>query len=275
MLGADWRAAWDRFDEMPSTDTNNILAAYRNQCVGLQAGLAAASVSEPTYQAAFGALAEAVQENVTAQSGTPALYWFDTHRANIKRPEGTPRKPDGCFSVDPVRHEWQDIAVVVEIKDHLMDGTADHPRGQIVQDMIDMAEINPRRFMLGLTLGKGHAIHLYVCVPGGIYIAELGSLPSAASDDPNEHERRVVAFLLFLHRQYRNDRGYLTAERICIPDSFALANIVGAATDARIIHPSWRTVSLTPDNGVLGRHRHLKGQRTWVYSAKVTSPKST
>ncbi|KAJ2560287.1 hypothetical protein IW140_006668, partial [Coemansia sp. RSA 1813] len=81
-----------------------------------------------------------------------------------------------AFQAGLAAPKWKDIAVVVEIKDHMVDGKDHHPRGQILQDFIDMAENQPRRFMLGLALGKGHAIHLYACVPGGIYIAKLGNL---------------------------------------------------------------------------------------------------
>ncbi|KAJ2842390.1 hypothetical protein GGI22_007566, partial [Coemansia erecta] len=148
VLGGDWRSAWDQFSKTPVTAIDEILSAYRSKCVGFQTELAAARVLEATYQSAFSALAEAIDEHVSAHSGAPALHWFDTHSANIKRADGTYRRPDGCFSVHPARHEWKDIAVVVEIKDHTMDGTDHYPRGQILQNFIDMAENQPRRFML-------------------------------------------------------------------------------------------------------------------------------
>ncbi|KAJ2844762.1 hypothetical protein GGI22_006774 [Coemansia erecta] len=141
-----------------------------------------------------------------------------------------------------------------------------------------MAENQPRRFMLGLALGKGHAIYLYVCVPGGIYIAELGNLPlagagkfhSTGSDDPREKEQCVVAFLLFLYNRLGKDYGYLTKRSINVPGSFKLADIVGAIADDRSILPSTTSVTLRHEKRVLGRHGHLKGQRTWAYPARVT-----
>ncbi|KAJ1661428.1 hypothetical protein EV178_006605, partial [Coemansia sp. RSA 1646] len=279
MLGDGWSSSWDQFSKIPATTIEDILTTYRSKCTAFQAGLAAPKVSESSYQSAFGALAEAVQEHVSAQPGLPALHWFDTHSANIRRADGTCRKPDGCFSVHPARHQWKDIAVVVEIKDHMVDGKDHHPRGQILQDFIDMAENQPRRFMLGLALGKGHAIHLYACVPGGIYIAKLGNLHlagvgklrSAGPDDPNEHEQRVVAFLLFLYKRLGEDYGYLTTRRIDVPGSFILGDIVGASTDDSYTITSKSAVVLKSAKRVLGRHGYLKGQRTWAYPAKVTN----
>ncbi|KAJ2084867.1 hypothetical protein IW138_006559, partial [Coemansia sp. RSA 986] len=119
MLGDGWSSSWDQFSKIPATTIEDILTTYRSKCTAFQAGLAAPKVSESSYQSAFGALAEAVQEHVSAQPGLPALHWFDTHSANIRRADGTCRKPDGCFSVHPARHQWKDIAVVVEIKDHM------------------------------------------------------------------------------------------------------------------------------------------------------------
>ncbi|KAJ1791527.1 hypothetical protein LPJ59_004974 [Coemansia sp. RSA 2399] len=135
--------------------------------------------------------------------------------------------------------------------------------------------------MLGLTLGKGHAIHMYVCVPGGVLIAMVGYLPlagtrklrSASPDDPSEHEQRVVALLLFLYKRLGEDSGYLTRREIDVLGSLILSDIVGSVPDIRNTLSSECTVALRGEERVLSRDGHLKGQRTWVYPATVSRKK--
>ncbi|KAJ1728620.1 hypothetical protein LPJ72_005384 [Coemansia sp. Benny D160-2] len=204
----------------------------------------------------------------------PRLRWHDTHNKLIRRGDGRRRKPDGCFVVGSTSNVlWQDISVAVEIKGDTMDAEHHLIRGQLLQDFIDMAETVPRRFMIGLTLSRGGAIYLYVCVPGRIYIAPLYNLPSpCVSSTDSTDSKRLVAFFLFLHQQLGKDSGYLTGHNAGVSCDFRLDTIVATSQGSDNILSLSTVVRLGSADGVtggvFGRHRHLKGQRTWSYPAK-------
>ncbi|KAJ2660693.1 hypothetical protein IWW48_002790, partial [Coemansia sp. RSA 1200] len=152
-------------------------------------------------------------------------------------------------------------------------------RGQLLQDFIDMTEILPRRFMIGLTLGRGSEMHLYVCVPSGIHIVSFSKLPllHGARPLPNRTEsiadkNLVVKFLLFLHQQLATDCGYLTGCDSTFPCEFRLSNIMGVLQNKNsVLCPSTIirfNCAYGDANKVLGRHNYLKGQRTWAYPAQ-------
>ncbi|KAJ2656096.1 hypothetical protein IWW48_005191, partial [Coemansia sp. RSA 1200] len=284
ILGADWNGAWDSFCANQaltgSKVIERILKEYRSKCAGIRAQWTANNVSEKTYQTAFGALAEAIQDHVASFPDTmPGMYWDDTHNKLIERADGRKRKPDGCFLAD---HSagllWQNIAIAVEIKGDSMDGGHDLIRGQLLQDFIDMSEILPRRFMIGLTLGRGSEVHLYVCVPGGIRIVSLSKLPLLHGTRllPNRtgaiaDKNLVVKFLLFLHQQFATDCGYLTGCDSTFPCEFRLSDILGVLQNKNsVLRPSTiiRFNCAYDDAKVLGRHSYLKGQRTWAYPAQ-------
>ncbi|KAJ2187224.1 hypothetical protein IW144_006091, partial [Coemansia sp. RSA 522] len=262
-----------------------ILVDYRNACTAINEKLKVRKVSEPTYQAAFGALAMAVQNYVAAKPGVQqGLYWYDTHKTQIKRGDDRYRMPDGSFSTTNLPAlEWSDIAVVVEIKNDDMTSTAHHVRGQILQDFIDMTETLPRRFMIGLTLAQHGDICVYVCVPGGVYSAQLGSLhlagktkPSTDNANPTVDDQRVVAFLLLLQERLCKDSGHLTGKNMRLPVKFSFGDIPDTLTDGKS-SDMLQSTTVCPElsekdvakGGIYGRHWHLRGQRTWVYPAQL------
>ncbi|KAJ2207185.1 hypothetical protein IW145_001643 [Coemansia sp. RSA 521] len=268
-----------------SVDIQQILADYRNACTAINEKLKVRKVSEPTYQAAFGALAMAVQNYVAAKPGVQqGLYWYDTHKTQIKRGDDRYRMPDGSFSTTNLPAlEWSDIAVVVEIKNDDMTSTAHHVRGQILQDFIDMTETLPRRFMIGLTLAQHGDICVYVCVPGGVYSAQLGSLhlagktkPSTDNANPTVDDQRVVAFLLLLQERLCKDSGHLTGKNMRLPVKFSFGDIPDTLTDGKS-SDMLQSTTVCPElsekdvakGGIYGRHWHLRGQRTWVYPAQL------
>ncbi|KAJ2532077.1 hypothetical protein IWW43_003390 [Coemansia sp. RSA 1935] len=289
ILGKDWCKAWDIASTTESlsesVDIQQILADYRNACTAINEKLKVRKVSEPTYQAAFGALAMAVQNYVAAKPGLQqGLYWYDTHKTQIKRGDDRYRMPDGSFSTTNLPAlEWSDIAVVVEIKNDDMASTAHHVRGQILQDFIDMTETLPRRFMIGLTLAQHGDICVYVCVPGGVYSAQLGSLhlagktkPSTDNANPTVDDQRVVAFLLLLQERLCKDSGHLTGKNMRLPVKFSFGDIPDTLTDGKS-SDMLQSTTVCPElsekdvakGGIYGRHWHLRGQRTWVYPAQL------
>ncbi|KAJ2282343.1 hypothetical protein GGH14_001635 [Coemansia sp. RSA 370] len=289
ILGKDWCKAWDIASTTESlsesVDIQQILADYRNACTAINEKLKVRKVSEPTYQAAFGALAMAVQNYVAAKPGVQqGLYWYDTHKTQIKRGDDRYRMPDGSFSTTNLPAlEWSDIAVVVEIKNDDMTSTAHHVRGQILQDFIDMTETLPRRFMIGLTLAQHGDICVYVCVPGGVYSAQLGSLhlagktkPSTDNANPTVDDQRVVAFLLLLQERLCKDSGHLTGKNMRLPVKFSFGDIPDTLTDGKS-SDMLQSTTVCPElsekdvakGGIYGRHWHLRGQRTWVYPAQL------
>ncbi|KAJ2807906.1 hypothetical protein H4R20_001084 [Coemansia guatemalensis] len=288
LLGSGWRDSWKSFRCKGSVD--KILEEYCNKCEKIRGELAAKNVLEDVYQRAFGYLVEAIQHQAgEILKPAPVLYWCDTHSKSIKRGDGRSRKPDGIFSTsDSERLQWQDIAAVVEIKGERMDNDNDHIRGQLLQNFIDMAEVMPRRFMLGLTIANKGVVKVHVCVPGGIYNAPLGRLHLTGASKPKaskantrlctlkatDEERRVVAFLLFLYKQSREDCGYLTGRNFEFPGRLSLAKIHGAspADENMLSRKTTLTFiySLGDKDKVYGRHKHLKGQRTWAYPVTYT-----
>ncbi|KAJ2498643.1 hypothetical protein GGH96_004144 [Coemansia sp. RSA 1972] len=289
ILGDDWSKAWDVASTAESLrgskDIQQILVKYRYACTNLRKKLSESKVSEPTYQAAFGALAVAVQNHLAAKSDSQqVLYWYDTHKTQIKRGDNRKRMPDGVFSTASVPvPKWSDIAVVVEIKNDDMTSTAHHVRGQILQDFIDMAEMLPRRFMIGLTLAQHGDIYVYVCVPGSVYYAQLGSLhlagrtkPLTGNNKPTIDNQRVVAFMLLLQERLCEDSGHLTGSNIELPATFSFGDIPDKLADGKSSDVHRSTIvclELSEKDmvigGVYGRHRHLRGQRTWVYPAQL------
>ncbi|KAJ2224079.1 hypothetical protein IW143_000712 [Coemansia sp. RSA 520] len=227
----------------------------------------------------------AVQNYVAAKPGVQqGLYWYDTHKPQIKRGDDRYRMPDGSFSTTNLPAlEWSDIAVVVEIKNDDMTSTAHHVRGQILQDFIDMTETLPRRFMIGLTLAQHGGICVYVCVPGGVYSAQLGSLhlagktkPSTDNANPTVDDQRVVAFLLLLQERLCKDSGHLTGKNMRLPVKFSFGDIPDTLTDGKS-SDMLQSTTVCPElsekdvakGGIYGRHWHLRGQRTWVYPAQL------
>ncbi|KAJ2653506.1 hypothetical protein IWW48_006394, partial [Coemansia sp. RSA 1200] len=146
MLGDGWSGAWESFCDnkafVDAGDVETILEAYRGKCAYMGVKMDNGSVSEQTYQDAFGALAQTVQSHVESlPSVMPRLRWHDTHNKLIRRGDGRRRKPDGCFIVGTTNNVlWQDISVAVEIKGDTMDAEHHLIRGQLLQDFIDMAE---------------------------------------------------------------------------------------------------------------------------------------
>ncbi|PIA12894.1 hypothetical protein COEREDRAFT_12035 [Coemansia reversa NRRL 1564] len=85
-----------------------------------------------------------------------------------------------------------------------------------------------------------------------------------------EDELRVVTFLLFLYKQSLQDCGYLTGRDSDYPSTFLLEDVIGATTNIKGNSLKSTSISLECHNNehrVLGRHRYLKGQRTWLYPA--------
>ncbi|KAJ2248893.1 hypothetical protein GGH98_003711 [Coemansia sp. RSA 454] len=164
-----------------------------------------------------------------------------------------------------------------------MASTAHHVRGQILQDFIDMTETLPRRFMIGLTLAQHGDICVYVCVPGGVYSAQLGSLhlagktkPSTDNANPTVDDQRVVAFLLLLQERLCKDSGHLTGKNMRLPVKFSFGDIPDTLTDGKS-SDMLQSTTVCPElsekdvakGGIYGRHWHLRGQRTWVYPAQL------
>ncbi|KAJ2522188.1 hypothetical protein H4217_000921 [Coemansia sp. RSA 1939] len=275
MLGDGWNGAWDEFCYKKTlADTGDvaaILKEYRKKCTDMKLRLGSGSVLEQVYQDAFGALAKAVQTRAElTPSTTSRLCWHDTHNRLIRRGDGRKRKPDGCFIVGSTGSvQWHNISVAVEIKGDSMDGEHHVIRGQILQDFIDMAELMPRRFMLALTLSRGGEIHLYVCVPGHIYTAPLYNLPSEHDSDTYSTSDKCLL---------GKDSGYLTGHNAGVSCDFRLDSIVGTFEGSGNTLPSSTVISLNPADGVaggvFGRHRHLKGHRTWSYPAKCYDGKA-
>ncbi|KAJ2520398.1 hypothetical protein H4217_002080, partial [Coemansia sp. RSA 1939] len=80
------------------------------------------------------------------RSTNPRIYWRDTHTTNIKRGDGTCRKPDGSFlTTSDSSPEWRNIVAAVEIKGGDMTGHHYYLCGQVLQNFINMAELQPRR----------------------------------------------------------------------------------------------------------------------------------
>ncbi|KAJ2514063.1 hypothetical protein H4217_005969 [Coemansia sp. RSA 1939] len=279
ILGDDWSVAWKSFSSNKllagSAVIGKIMQSYCNGCKDISRELGNFKrTSENTLQTAFGVLAEAVQDHMDSMRSTnPRIYWRDTHTTNIKRGDGTCRKPDRSFlTTSDSSPEWRNMVAAVEIKGGDMTSDHHHLRGQILQNFIDMAELQPRRFMIGLSLAGNRDIRLYVCVPGGIYYTLLGRLPRVVPTSSllTPNETCVITFLLFLHSQLGKDCGYLTRRNPGLPGEFSLADIMGIEhVESKL--PLQTTIYLDyadENDKVFGRHRHLNGQRTWAYPAQ-------
>ncbi|KAJ2521445.1 hypothetical protein H4217_001379 [Coemansia sp. RSA 1939] len=130
-----------------------------------------------------------------------------------------------------------------------------------------MATDRPRRFSFALSLGNKGEIRVYVCTPDKLYVAPLGNLPLGRGSSGNTlKDRRVVAFILFLYQQTAKDCGFLTENPVPLPGEFALDKIIGisAVSHDPPCNPSI-SININSDSEVLGRHRILKGPRTWLY----------
>ncbi|KAJ2802033.1 hypothetical protein H4R20_003434 [Coemansia guatemalensis] len=320
IIGNDWAEAWNAFtsdvSQSPENTVGEILEEYNTGCRDIQSRLASGKASEDNYQSAFGVLAEAIQKHApTNEDNLPSLLWRDTHNIPIKRSNGGPRKPDGGFFTANRggKLEWKDLAVAVEIKGDDMQNDHDHINGQLLQNFIDMADILPRRFMIGLTLASQGIIYVHVCVPSGIYKARLGRLPltdninltenstsasahlakgrkrapaltstsriaAAGSIQWTDDEKRVVEFILFLYQQSCEDCGYLTGRNSDYPCTLSLDKVLGSTSDNKDKSLLLELISQQRDGGnqsVLGRHKHLSGQRTWVYPAQYGNNKKS
>ncbi|KAJ2829551.1 hypothetical protein IWW50_000793 [Coemansia erecta] len=270
MANNGWRDAWAAVDDEEalagSSEVGQILAEYRRRCWAIKGMLGEPAVDKDTFQTAFNSLVDAVQANMSAPaSAQSAIHWRDTHDTPIARIDGHRRNPSGGFFAGAaVTSQWYDMVAAVEIKESGIISDNHQLRGQLLQDFADMADIQPRRFMLGLTLAGQREVKAYICIPAGIYIARVGDLPLAGDAQPTAEERRVVAFLVFMLEKLRTDYGFLTASPNGLLGKVYPKNIVHAMpADAG----EWSSdpVYIMLREGVLGRHQHLKGQRTWLY----------
>ncbi|KAJ2707589.1 hypothetical protein FB645_000566 [Coemansia sp. IMI 203386] len=285
MLGNGWNAEWRLFRRKNKPTGQNvvkgILKECHSKCPAAWKRMNDASVPEEVYQTVFGALCDAIQVHVNRMLGElHGVRWHDTQNTLIQRGDGRKRKPDGCFVANGLSGvDWRDMIFAVEIKGSSADSNCDVVRGQLLQDFIDMAEVLPRRFMVGMTLTRGAEIQLYACVPGGIYNAPLGSLnwtdaqlTGSSKAEPTAGQLNVVRFLLFLHQQLAQDCGYLTGYNTGFPCDFLLEDLVSFLFDEHSKLCPTTTIRLnymrTGDITVLGRHKYLRGQRTWVYPAQ-------
>ncbi|KAJ2658975.1 hypothetical protein IWW48_003773 [Coemansia sp. RSA 1200] len=104
-------------------------------------------------------------------------------------------------------------------------------------------------------------------MPDSIYVASLGTLPLMQKDRQkvlNDH--RVVSFIWFLYQKTAKDCGFLTCDAVELPGTFALDKIVGIESDRNNSFMNTSINIRTRSGGeVLGRHRSLKGPRTWIY----------
>ncbi|KAJ2845734.1 hypothetical protein IWW36_004661, partial [Coemansia brasiliensis] len=269
LLGADWKAGWDSVNSgYFMDDIGKILHSYAKKCDDGGLKTSGGKVGEKTYQTAFGVLAEAVQGHLSRSSEIkPGMYWHDTHSISLKRKDNTSRKPDGGFAVskqcDPL---WQDLAVVVEIKGDELKNDSHWIRGQILCDFKDMAELEPRRFMVGLAIAKHGSVRVYLYTPGRIYSAPLGSMPFSAGDKSSEGASEVIAFLLLLHKQLPVDSGFLAKKRGIFSACLEISELADGREQKRPC-PSVRHYC----SEVYGRHKQLNAQQTWVYPVQYRS----
>ncbi|KAJ2654007.1 hypothetical protein IWW48_006350, partial [Coemansia sp. RSA 1200] len=273
MVSEDWCKAWEIIEDdaalRGSAVADNILSAYRkNRVINTLDHL---NASEKVYQAAFDHLATAVNRFAPTHpsGGLIGLRWMNSHKAQIRN-RGIPgRFPDGSFfTAKSTRGTmWQDIMVVVEIKGSSEAADSDVLRGQIIQGLIDMATDRPRRFSFALSLGHKGEIRVYVCTPDQIYVSLLGKLPLAQGSSQSViDDRRVVLFIRFLYEQTAKDCGFLTRDAVPLPGEFSLDKIVGitSVSHSSLLNSSIN-ISMDSNSEVLGRHRILKGPRTWLY----------
>ncbi|KAJ2513838.1 hypothetical protein H4217_006102 [Coemansia sp. RSA 1939] len=273
MVSKDWRKEWDRVSKDAALSVSEvakkILNAYRRKPEIKR--LDHCNASEKVYQTAFDHFATAVNRfaSTNSKDGIVGMRWLNSHKTQLHNRGVHGRFPDGSFFTAKSTQDtmWQDVIVAVEIKGSSEAAESDVLRGQIIQGLIDMATDRPRRFSFALSLGNKGEIRVYVCTPDKLYVAPLGNLPLGRGSSGNMlKDRRVVAFILFLYEQTAKDCGFLTENPVPLPGEFALDKIIGIEPliRRRLLHSSI-SININSDSEVLGRHRILKGPRTWLY----------
>ncbi|KAJ2615280.1 hypothetical protein H4S08_001307 [Coemansia sp. RSA 1365] len=197
-------------------------------------------------------------------NGKIGVRWQDTHASVM--PNG--RRPDGFLQVggSDVMTGWQNTVAKFELKSSRFDCTCSELRGQLLQGFIDMAEHQPRKHMLGLSISGAGEVHVYLCSLSEILYAKVGRLPIKGS--LTDDGIAVIKLLLLMYTYLPSDYGFLVAKREGIYTRFGLADVFGCS----LLNPDMdknMIVEIRGGKATGGRNYHLVGARSWIYNARV------
>ncbi|KAJ2077127.1 hypothetical protein H4R24_005316, partial [Coemansia sp. RSA 988] len=272
-INEEWAACWSR--ERYSVNTDQIMQSYCATCRAFGLELISRTAKEHVYQSAFSALVGAVEECLAPTVGSK-LHWLDTHKTLILRAAGSKRSPDGVFVIaKELGAEFRNTVIAVEIKSGSHKHDSALIQGQLIQNFLDMAASQPRRFILGLALAEEtRTVRLYVYISGQIFHVPVGCLPQPADVGTiGADGLQLIQFMAFLIRQVAMDYGLLTENKCGIFEEFSLSQVIGILPDSIWPHDSEYGICARPVEA-LGRHRALTGQRTWIYPAFLSRNKT-
>ncbi|KAJ2608404.1 hypothetical protein H4S08_004467 [Coemansia sp. RSA 1365] len=265
-LGAEWMDAWQSTGAgIGILELDNIWAIFGAYESDGDALCTTSSGLESSYQGALCALMTAIEGNLKSSgNGKIGVRWQDTHASVM--PNG--RRPDGILQVggSDVMTGWQNTVAIFELKSSRFDCTCSELRGQLLQGFIDMAEHQPRKHMLGLSVSGAGEVHVYLCSLSEILYAKVGRLP--IKGNLTDDGIAVIKLLLIIYTYFPSDYGFLVAKREGIYTRFGLADVFGCS----LLNPDMdknMIVEIRGGKATGGRNYHLVGARSWIYNARV------
>ncbi|KAI9504880.1 hypothetical protein BX070DRAFT_99085 [Coemansia spiralis] len=221
---------------------------------------------EEIRQKKLGVFFAALEAHPRFQNGShQQLRWSDQH----KTPMSNRRKPDGIlFASSPGRAaNWQNTAVAIEVKDENSTSNSNVLMGQLFQDFLDMAEDQPRHFVIGLTISGDYEANAWLCTPSNLFNCRLGKL---LSDKPDFEHHNFVYFLFVLYQQLPKDYGFLVNNRYGLTSAFSVADMLSSTANSGYFED--KMIAIEGGKAFSGRHNVLSGSRSWVYYARIEVP---
>ncbi|KAJ2305693.1 hypothetical protein IWW54_004995, partial [Coemansia sp. RSA 2705] len=227
--------------------------------------------SEDHRQSVVNALFKMIEKQLRPKGadGAPGLHWEDKHVRQM--PNG--RKPDGVIVAEfpGLPTDWSTVAASIEIKSSAHGIEDSVLSGQLLQDFLDMAEHQPRRFMIGLAVASDCKVFVHLCLPHGIYSCAVGQLPSAAETESRHFE--LIRFVLAMYTALPADLGFLAHTPYGFSSTFKVTDIPGCTVSSEEF--KGMDIKLQGGRAFNGRRGRLTGSRSWIYRAQVQSADGT
>ncbi|KAJ2358968.1 hypothetical protein IWW50_000311 [Coemansia erecta] len=260
-LGDGWHAAYDAVSADICAD---IAARTHDYCVHNGLGR---METEDQRQAVTNHLFQLIEKHlVPLRADSPLmLHWEDRHELPLQNG----RKPDGILraGICGLETRWSSVVAPIELKSASHGHGDNILRGQLIQDFLDMAEHQPRRFILGLA-GAGACrceFNVYLCTPSGLFFSTAGILPS--SDDVTDMRKDLVRFILTLYEMLPRDSGFLPQTEHAMPSRFKVSDIPNCEPSS--IRFGQMDIVIPSRQSLGGRHSRPVGSQSWVYHACI------
>ncbi|KAJ2824345.1 hypothetical protein IWW50_003373, partial [Coemansia erecta] len=261
-LGDNWLSAWRNAKTgkgiYAHETVQSIIAACKTELKDNRQR--AKPGSEHNYQVTLDILMRRI-ESALGRSNL-GIHWVDTHKSQMPNR----RMPDGVLLIadGDIEQNWRWTVATFELKGDKNGPQNDVLRGQLLSCMTDMSKEQPRRHLIGLTVSKNGEMYVYVCLPSAVYYKKVGALFGGKASEVEVIS--AVRFLIVLYQELPKDFGFITGKPRGVFSSFTKEDLVGVIPDSD--GGTHTEVVVYVNKPVGGRHGHLVGTRSWLYTGE-------